>query len=71
MCIYYGVVFSVVFVGVGGYFCCGVDGALCVRNDHTVAYKFWVKVALDTGAFFCISGSGLSDHQLLRVSRIK
>ena len=65
------VLLSNVFVGVGGYFCGGVNCALCFGSDYTVAYKFWVEVALDTRAFFCLSGPGVGDHQLPRVSRIK
>lgn len=58
-------------MGVGGYFCGGFNCALCVRSDDTVAYLFWVEVALDTGAFFRLPGSGVGDHQLPGVSRIK
>jgi len=74
--IYFGefikwVFLSDVCVGVGGYLFGDFDCALCIWSDYTVAYKFWVEVALDTRAFFCLSGSGVGHHQLPRISRIK
>lgn len=65
------VLLSDVLVAIGRYFCGGINCALRVGDDYTLAYYFWVQVALDTGAIFCLSGSSFGDHQLPRVSRIK
>jgi len=63
------ILLSDVLVAIGGNCCSGLNCALRVWSDHIVAYIFWVQVALDTRAFFCLSGSSFGDHQLTRVSR--
>lgn len=60
-----------VLVSVGGNFYGGIDRALCLGGDYSLAYCFWLQVTLDSGPFFCLSGAGARDNQLPGVSRIE
>ena len=66
-----GYCYSDVLLDIGGDCYGGIDSALRVWGDYTLAYYFWVQVATNTGPFFCLPGSGAGDHQLSGVSRIK
>lgn len=69
-CEYYFLL-SDVLVAIGWNCSNGMYCALSVWSDYTPAHYFWVSAAVDTRAFFCLSGSGFGYHQLTWVSRVE